>query len=42
MGDNVAEVGIGHGKFSYNARCYNHYIMVAYPDLTTSGSKSYP
>jgi hypothetical protein len=42
MGDNVAEVGIEHGTFWYNARCYNHYTMVAYPDQTISGSRSYP
>ncbi|EFX82572.1 hypothetical protein DAPPUDRAFT_101174 [Daphnia pulex] len=38
MRDNVAEVGIEHGTFGYNARCYNHYTMVAYPDLSISGS----
>jgi hypothetical protein len=34
--DNVEEVGIEPGTFAYNTRCYNHYIMVAYPDLTIS------
>jgi hypothetical protein len=42
MGDNVAEVGIEHGTFTYNTRCYNHFTMVAYPDQTISGSRSYP
>jgi hypothetical protein len=42
MGDNVTEVGIEHGIFWYNARCYNHYTMVAYPERTISGSRSYP
>jgi hypothetical protein len=42
MVDNVAEVGIEPGTFTYNARCYNHYTMVAYPDQTISGSRSYP
>jgi hypothetical protein len=42
MGDNVAEVGIEHGTFTYNTRCYNHFAMVAYPDQTISGSRSYP
>jgi hypothetical protein len=46
MGDmrdnNVEEVGIEHGTFSYNARCYIHYTMAAYPVLTISGSRSYP
>jgi hypothetical protein len=27
---------------SYNARCYIHYTMAAYPVLTISGSRSYP
>ncbi len=40
--DNVEEVGIEPGTFAYNTGCYNHYIMVAYPDLTISGSISYP
>jgi hypothetical protein len=39
---NVAEVGIEHGTFAYNARCHNHYTMVTYPDQTISGSRSYP
>ncbi len=42
MEGNVEEVGIEHGTFSYNARCYIHYIMAAYPVLTISGSQSYP
>jgi hypothetical protein len=42
MEDNVAEVGIEPGTFGYNARCYNHYTMVAYPDRTITGSRSYP
>jgi hypothetical protein len=42
MGVNVAEVGIEHGAFGYNARCYNHCTMAAYPDLSISGSRSYP
>jgi hypothetical protein len=42
MGNNMAEVGIEHGTIAYNARCYNHYTMVAYPDQTISGSRSYP
>jgi hypothetical protein len=42
MGDNVAEVGIEHGTFRHKARCYNHYTIVAYPDLSISGSRSYP
>jgi hypothetical protein len=42
MEGNVAEVGIEHGIFSYNARSYIHYIMAAYPVLTISGSRSYP
>ncbi len=42
MEDNVAEVGIEHGTFWYNARCHNHYTMVAYPDQTITGSRSYP
>ncbi|EFX62642.1 hypothetical protein DAPPUDRAFT_120025 [Daphnia pulex] len=36
--DNVEEVGIEPGTFAYNTGCYNHYIMVAYPDLTISSS----
>jgi hypothetical protein len=28
--------------FAYNARYYNHYTVVGYPDLTISGSRSYP
>ncbi len=41
MEGNVEVVGIEHGTFSYNARCYIHYTMVAYPVLTISGSRSY-
>jgi hypothetical protein len=42
MEGNVEEVGIEHGTFSYNARCYIHYTMAAYPVITISGSISYP
>jgi hypothetical protein len=42
MEDNVAEVGIEPGTFGYNARCHNHYTMVAYPELSISGSRSCP
>jgi hypothetical protein len=43
MEDNVlAEVGIEHGTFGNNARCYNHYNMVAFPVPTSSGRRSYP
>ncbi len=42
MEGNVAEVGIDHGTISYNARCYIHYTMAAYPVLTISGIQSYP
>jgi hypothetical protein len=41
-GNNVAEVGIEPGTIEYNARCYNHYILVAYPRQTIPGSRSYP
>ncbi len=42
MEGNVEEVGIEHGTFSYNTRCYIHYTMAAYPVITISGSGSYP
>jgi hypothetical protein len=41
-GDNLTEVGIEPGTIAYNARCYNHYTMVACPYRTISGSRSYP
>jgi hypothetical protein len=41
MEGNVEVVGIEHGTFSYNARCYIHYTMAAYPIFTISGSRSY-